>query len=65
MDKEQASQIAKSIGTDCYGRWIIPYAPVRCNRKGIDMISGKEVTILMEDAVPEWIDYIIQLIEEA
>lgn len=65
MDKEQALQIAKSIGTDCYGNWRIPYSPVRCNRKGIDMITGEEVTILMEDAVPEWIDYVIQLIEEA
>ena len=63
MERQKALRIAKSIYMDIYGKWRIPSVPVSCEEKATLVMSGEEVTIRMKDIVPEWIDYVIKLIE--
>lgn len=64
MNKQKALAILQSIHKNCYEDWIIPHCPKYCNKE-ITLINGEKATLVMEDEVYDFLDYVKNLIENA
>lgn len=62
MDKHRASAILQSIYKDIYGRWQIPHHPKYCNKE-VTLSNGEKATVVVEDEVYEFLDYMKKLID--
>lgn len=62
MDKQEALVILKSIHQNFYGTWIIPHYPVSCEKE-ITLANGEKATLVMEDGIYDFLDYVKHLIE--
>lgn len=63
MDKQKALKILQSIHRDMYEQWIIPHHYERCYKK-MTLPDGEEATLIVEDAVCDFLDYVKKLIEK-
>lgn len=64
MDKQKALSILDSIDQDLYGEWKIPHRYRHC-KKEITLPNGEKGTIVVEDEVHDFLDYVKNLIENA
>lgn len=63
MNKSRALQILKSIHQDIYNEWRIPHHYERSNREVV-LSNGERATIVIDDEVNDFLDYIKKLIEK-
>ena len=63
MDKQKALKILQSIHKDEYEQWVLPHHYQRCN-KAITLPNGEDATLVVEDAVCDFLDYVKKLIEK-
>lgn len=64
MDKQKALKILESIYQNHYGQWLIPHWPEHCEKE-VTLFGGEKATLLMEDAVSDFLIYVKNLIENA
>ena len=62
MNKNKALTILQSIHKDVYGNWIIPHSYKRIEREVI-LSNGEKATLVVEDEVYDFIEYVKTLIE--
>lgn len=63
MTKSKALTILQSIYKDIYGRWQIPPHIKYCEKE-VTLSNGEKATIVAEDEVYNFLDYIKILIEK-
>ena len=62
MNKNKALTILQSIHKDVRGNWTIPHSYKHVEREVI-LSNGEKATLVVEDDVYEFLDYVKKLIE--
>lgn len=63
MDKRMALSILTSIHQNLEGQWIIPHR-YQYLEKEVTLSNGEKATLVVDDAVEDFLDYVEKLIEK-